>query len=186
MGTQASETIARDHIVLTTLYHPPDISDVPFTPDHILDVTLSAEPDSNRQPTITLEGYDAPARIAPGDLLRVALYWHAMPHATPSSPERISLGDYKVFIHILSPTGDVIAQTDSKPVYWFYPTNTWQPGEHIRDEHVLALSPDIPRGNYRIAVGMYDPQSGERLEARDAQGNRLPERRIILQTLSVR
>jgi len=184
MGTQASETVARDYVALTTLYHPSDISLVPFTPDHILDVTLNA--DSDRHPTIALEGYDAPERIAPGDLLRVALYWHAMPHAASSPAEDTSLGDYKVFIHILSPPGDVIAQEDSKPVYWFYPTNTWQPGEYIRDEHVLALSPDIPRGNYQIMVGMYDPQSGERLEVRDAQGNRLSERRIMLQTLRVR
>jgi hypothetical protein len=195
------DPVARDHLVLTTLYHPPDISATPFTPDHALQMMLGLNEDSARYP-IALLGYDAPKRVAPGDTVRVALYWHAR-HASSfddaqddaaarGSPEDDQAsataipGDYKVFVHILSSEGEMIALEDSKPVYWFYPTNQWKPGDYIRDEHILALSPDTPRGDYWITVGMYDPQSGERLEVRDEHDTPMPEQRIPLQRLKVR
>ncbi len=195
------DPVARDHLVLTTLYHPPDISANPFTPDRALQMTLGLNEDRAHHP-IALLGYDAPKRVAPGDTVRVALYWYARrarsfddaqdDAATLGSPEddqasgTVISGDYKVFVHILSSEGEMIALEDSKPVYWFYPTNQWKPGDYIRDEHILALSPDTPRGDYWITAGMYDPQSGERLEVRDEHGTPMPEQRIPLQRLKVR
>jgi hypothetical protein len=185
------DTIVQDHLVLTTLYHPPDISPVPFTPDHTLRVTLGTSEGDDAHHPIALVGYDAPERVAPGDTVRIALYWHASQEGkggTARADGQPIAGDYKVFVHILSSKGEMVALEDSKPVYWFYPTNTWKSGEYIRDEHVLALSPDIPRGDYWITVGMYDPESGERLEIRAAQDSSdiTPDQRIMLQRLKIR
>ncbi len=183
----SEDTVVQDHLILTTLYHPPDISPVPFTPDHTLRVTLGTSEGDDAHHPIALVGYDAPERAAPGDTIRIALYWHTPQKGGDDGAtidgQPIS-GDYKVFVHILSPEGEMVALEDSKPVYWFYPTNMWKPGEYIRDEHVLALSPDIPRGDYWITVGMYDPESGERLEIR--ADDITPDQRIKLQRLKIR
>jgi len=126
---------------------------------------------------VALIGYDAPERATPGDAFRVALYWHARA-AVP--------GDYTVFVHLLEANGAVVAQTDGKPVWWTFPTNQWEPGHYIRDEHILELAADMPRGDYTLAVGMYDAETGTRLNVTDAQGALLPDERIELRIVKVR
>jgi hypothetical protein len=116
-------------------------------------------------------------RVAPGGELRVALYWRAL--------RPIPL-DYKVFVHLLAPGDSLIAQDDSEPVAWSYPTTDWQPGETIRDEHVLIIDPSVPRGDYLLFAGLYDPATGDRPPVRDAAGNALAERRVPLQQVQVR
>lgn len=161
--------IEETRLVLTALNHPPTISTVPLTPDHPLEATFGDE--------IELRGYDAQERITPGETLRVALYWHTL-HAVPV--------DYKVFVHLLGP-GDVpIAQDDGIPVGWTYPTASWQPGETIRDEHLLAIDPSTPRGDYRLIVGLYDPDTGERPAVHDAVGDEIVNRLVTLQQIQVR
>lgn len=164
-----STEAAQDALVLATLEHPPDVSRAPIAMDAPADVTLGD--------AIALRGYDAPPRLAPGETLRVALLWHAL--AAPAA-------DYKVFVHLLAPDGQVPVQDDAKPVYWFYPTPQWQPGDYIRDEHVLALPTDLPRGDYTLAVGMYAEATAARLPARAADGALLPDERIVLHIVQVR
>ncbi len=154
-----------------TLPVPPAVGTAEPAPDHPLTIAL--------ENGISLIGYDAPAAFTAGTTatLRVALYWHA---AQPLP------ADYKVFIHLLTADNQVLAQDDAQPVAWTYPTTKWQAGEYIRDEHALLLPPDFPRGDYRIAIGIYDPATGTRLTPRDAAGTPLPDQRVILQSLPVR
>jgi hypothetical protein len=70
-------------------------------------------------------------------------------------------GDYTVFVHLLA-DGDKVAQLDTRPCGGECPTNTWQPGEIVVDRYQLALAPDTPPGPYRLAVGLYLLNSGER------------------------
>lgn len=50
--------------------------------------------------------------------------------------------------------GDLVAQSDfTAPVYGWYPTSQWQPGEVVRDDHLLEVPPD--RTVRTIFVGMY-------------------------------
>ena len=56
-----------------------------------------------------------------------------------------------------------LAQRDGQPVQWMRPTSTWQPGERITDRYGMLLPDDLPVGSYTIAVGLYDPVSGQRL-----------------------
>jgi hypothetical protein len=139
-----------DALRLTSITHPPNVSRTPIPVDHPLDARFGGA-----DGPIGLRGYDAPTRVAPGDAVRIALHWVA--HA------RIAT-DYTVFVHLLSPAGEVVAQDDAKPVYWFYPTTEWAPGDYVRDEHVVELPPDLPQGDYTIAVGLYDAETGERAE----------------------
>jgi hypothetical protein len=72
--------------------------------------------------------------------------------------------DYTVFVHLVSPNDQLLAQHDGQP-WWKVPlpTSTWQPGEELRDEHRLRLPPDLAPGTYRLQVGAYDWQTLERL-----------------------
>ncbi|MEM7130622.1 MAG: hypothetical protein AAF702_30135 [Chloroflexota bacterium] len=71
--------------------------------------------------------------------------------------------DYHVFVHILSPDGDLIAQRDGQPVQWMRPTSTWEEGEFIIDRYGLLLPEGATAGLYGIRIGLYDPVSGQRL-----------------------
>jgi len=42
------------------------------------------------------------------------------------------------------------------------------PGDKIIDRHVIWPAPDAPAGNYSLIVGLYRPDTGERLPVLDA------------------
>ncbi|MBI5650589.1 MAG: hypothetical protein HZC40_09120 [Chloroflexi bacterium] len=106
-------------------------------------------------------GYDLQSR-------ELILHWHAR-----ARPEK----NYHVFVHIVDARGQLVAQTDGAPRGNRYPTRIWDAGERVPDAHALNVAP----GKYTIRVGMYDPISGERLPAFDAQGNELPNRAITFE-----
>jgi hypothetical protein len=108
------------------------------------------ESDSSR--IAILDDAIAPAsEITP--TLTLTLTWQAMAPVA---------GDYTVFVHILAPDGARIAQGDSRPCDGECPTNTWQPGEIVVDRHELALPLDASAPPYRLAVGLYLLDSGQR------------------------
>lgn len=114
----------------------------------------------------TLQGPDAT-----GPALTVLLYWE---------PLARSAVDYTVFVHLTgapnpatgSPLWD---QDDHRPLDGFASTLTWEPGTLYRDPYHLLGSPEVrlAPGMYTLEVGLYDPQSGERLPVYDAAGNLL-------------
>lgn len=103
---------------------------------------------------IRLSGYGLLPETSPGSELLLALRWETLQTVDE---------DYHVFVHLLNQEGSRLAQRDGQPVQWTRPTSTWQPGEEIIDRYGLLLSPDLPHGDYTIAVGLYEPESGQRL-----------------------
>jgi hypothetical protein len=81
--------------------------------------------------------------------------------------------DYTVFVHLLDGDGNVVAQADGPPVGGDYPTSLWAPDETIVEERVLDVE-NLSSGVYELALGMYLLETGDRLPATDAEGNRLP------------
>lgn len=80
--------------------------------------------------------------------------------------------NYKVFIHIGpalvgAVATSAVAQTDGEPVAGDRPTASWQPNEPIIDAHAVWLKPDTPPGTYPIWIGLYDPQTNQRLKLAD-------------------
>jgi hypothetical protein len=54
-------------------------------------------------------------------------------------------------------------QWDSVPAAGDAPTSGWLPGEIIEDRFHVPMLKDAPPWKYDIFVGMYDPQTGQRL-----------------------
>jgi hypothetical protein len=71
--------------------------------------------------------------------------------------------DYTVFVHTLAEGDTKAAQRDSYPCDGECPTGSWQPGQIILDRHQFDLLPDAPAGPYRLAVGFYLLDTGERV-----------------------
>ena len=65
------------------------------------------------------------------------------------------------------------------------PTTGWLPGEVLEDPYRIPVPSDAPPGAYQIEIGMYDPDTLERLPARDADGNRLAQDRILLTEIEI-
>ncbi len=104
----------------------------------------------------TVLGYDlAGGLVAPSQVIDLTLYWRARAETAQS---------YKLFVHALDAEGRIVAQVDSVPVSGRRPTTGWLPGEVIADRYAMALPGDLPAGPYRLAVGLYHSESGERLK----------------------
>lgn len=109
--------------------------------------------------------------VNPGDTLTVVLVWEADAELE---------GNYAVFCHFVSPSGDLIAQRDGPPIYGVRPTPSWRAGEVIEDGRDIFLSEELPFGEYELSVGMYDPETMQRLPVHNPAGQRLPADRIVL------
>jgi hypothetical protein len=118
---------------------------------------------------IRLAGYDLREEA---DALDLTLWWVA---------QRQPLIDYTVFLHLFDPADEsnIITQTDAMPRQGSYPTTGWLAGEVVSDTIRLSLS-DVPPGEYRLALGLYDLATRDRLAAITPDGVSLPDGRFIL------
>ncbi len=110
---------------------------------------------------IALVGYDlSDATPAPGDVLALRLYWQAVQRPT------INLS---LFVHLI-PAGETTpaVQIDGSPVSEKRLPLTWDdPDEVLLGEIALALPPDLPPGEYTLALGLYDFTTGVRWSLAD-------------------
>lgn len=111
---------------------------------------------------VILEGYRLiDEEVKAGDIVRLIVHWRAEEEVE----ER-----YKVFVHLLDEEGRLVAQRDSEPVGGMRPTTGWEVGEEIEDRYGILLPGDLAPGKYELVVGMYEPESGERLPIMDKGG----------------
>ncbi len=102
------------------------------------------------------------------------LHWRAQQHM---------FTDYKIFVHVFDPaTGVPVTQDDSRPRREAYPTIYWSPGEILADRVPVSLQGVSP-GNYGVAIGIYDPLTGERLFVVRDDGVAVDDGRYILEDL---
>lgn len=117
---------------------------------------------------LALEGYGL--RREAGSL-HLDVVWHAL-----ADPPR----DYKSFVHVYDPaTGEIVAQVDSMPRNYTYPTTQWAAGEFVAETLALDLS-EVPSATYRLGIGWYDPETGDRLAASGPGGTHWPDDRVVL------
>jgi hypothetical protein len=107
--------------------------------------------------------------------IHVALRWQVLvPDGAPST----------IFVHLYDGTGKLVAQHDGPPAMNFIPPSLWQAGDIIHDIHTIPLDTPLPPGSYRLATGLYDPVSGERLPVATNQSP-LPDNIFTLQQLNL-
>ncbi len=130
----------------------------------------------NLEEGISLLGYELSATsLEPGEELRLTLYWQT---------ERRLREEYMIFVHLLNKENVSAGLGDSPPMRGIYPTIYWQEGERVADEHRFQVADDAPPGRYLLEVGIYSPQSGERLAVLDEGGEAIDDR-IILDYIQV-
>jgi hypothetical protein len=94
--------------------------------------------------------------LEPGDTLELVLYWELL-----EKPAR----QYTIFAHLLDAVGQVVAGFDANE----YPTSFWSEdgGERLLSYMSLPLARDLPPGEYKLEIGVYNQSSGERLPVLD-------------------
>jgi 4-amino-4-deoxy-L-arabinose transferase-like glycosyltransferase len=107
---------------------------------------------------IALTGY----RFEPTeDYIRMTVAWQA---------QAAHLPDYTVFSQLLdAETNERLAGVDTQPLKGEWPTSRWVKGEVVVDDYFIAVPPDFPPGFYKVIVGLYRPESGERLTLAEGQ-----------------
>ena len=106
------------------------------------------------QPSPARQGGLLPCTPAPLLPCPIPLLWRAEAE-TPT--------DYRVFVHLVDAAGNIVAQSDAAPAGWARPTTGWLPGEYVLDTHTLTLPATLPAGPLSLRVGLYDPDTGQRL-----------------------
>ena len=109
----------------------------------------SQEVSANFGDVITLLGYEAQPQES-GDTLALTLFWRV---------ERAAPAPVRPFVHLEDRWGSRWGQADPTS----YPAEQWQVGEVIVQHVRVPLRPGTPPGQYRLRVGLFDEQTGERL-----------------------
>ena len=133
--------------------------EAPQTADRQLDIPLQNPENGD---TITLLAYSLLGdRLAAGDIAQITLFWKA---------DRTPVRRYKVFLHLLDEGNHIVGQRDAEPGGGARLTDRWEPGEVVIDNYGLPIHPATPPGEYRLEVGMYDAETGQRLLAAGDEG----------------
>ena len=121
--------------------------------------------------TVSLWGYDLTPQMAePGDTVKIALCWRA---------ERQMEEDYTVFVHLVDEEGTIWGQQDNEPEGGFYHTSFWDVGESLTDQYELAIDQSTPPGEYRIEIGMYVLETGQRLLVVDERTQTADDKAVL-------
>ncbi len=116
-----------------------------------------------------------PIRITSGSAITLTLFWQ------PLHYRKIN---YTVFVHIVGPDGQIVAQVDRQPVNGAIPTTMWHDDETIVDSYTLQIPAGAPAGAYQIRTGMYDLATLQRLPV--SRNERQTGDSITLATLAVK
>jgi hypothetical protein len=111
-----------------------------------VDLTIDRESGARFGEHITLQRYALNSEtIGRGDALQIRLEWQT---------DALLDKRYKVFVQLLDANGVLVAQRDSEPGGGLALTTTWMPDTTVVDRHALLI--DLPPGEYRLIVGLYD------------------------------
>jgi hypothetical protein len=94
-----------------------------------------------------------------GDVIEVPVLWQSLGSGHAS---------YSVFVHLKDMDNNIVDQDDRPPMV---STDSWVKNQVILDQHTLTMPKP---GQYEVAIGLYDPQTGVRLPMVSAEGVPLP------------
>ncbi|HDQ71523.1 MAG TPA: hypothetical protein ENN19_05430 [Chloroflexi bacterium] len=165
----------QQHVGYTPIWVPQSASFVAYrlepdspTPETATDVQFAGD--------ISLQGYDlnvsADQPDGSGHRIGLYLYWQSGDEITES---------LKVFVHVFDAQGALVAQDDAVPAQWTRDTRDWTPGESIVDFHMIQLPVSATSDSYEIAVGLYNPATGERRPVHSSRDNQVTLTQIQLE-----
>lgn len=102
--------------------------------------------------SFNLRGYTLENSPRRGEMLRIKLFWQTL-----KKPEQ----DFAIFLHVVGRHGQRYSQSDL-----VLPTSTWERNRFITTEVAVPLALNMPDEPSTIVIGLYDPQTGQRLSAR--------------------
>jgi len=105
---------------------------------------------------VALRGWRSAGPTRAGEPLAVHLVWHSL-EPVPR--------DWTVFVHLVAPDGRIAAESNSRPRGGALPFPAWTPGDWVDDRHALPLPAGLPPGEYRLVVGLYQPERDDRRQA---------------------
>jgi hypothetical protein len=88
--------------------------------------------------------------LRPGKTLNVTTYWQVIDQPPPF---------LTTFVHLLDSAGQIVAQTDRQSVL----ADTLQPGDVFMQLHSIDLPAELQSGPYRLSIGLYSSETGQRL-----------------------
>lgn len=109
---------------------------------------------------VRLLSFDLPAsRFSPGGTLEVTLYWQTQAVTTT----------HTVFVHILDANDNLVAQADAPLANTPCADISQFSAEAIVTCYPIPLPDTLAAGQYHLAVGIYDSNSGRRLATAEGQ-----------------
>jgi hypothetical protein len=87
--------------------------------------------------------------------------------------------DNLLFVHVLNEDGQRVAQVDVPPAGPDTPGGAWQAGQTVDYTHTIPLAADLPPGRYRVALGVYDPRTLQRLTLRGGTPESSPDTLLL-------
>ena len=114
---------------------------------------------------IRLVGYDlSDETVGAGETVQLRLFWQ--------TDERPPI-DYSMFVHVYpNDSYDIATQHDGSPVSAQRGTSTWDDPDEVLISEIISLTmpTETTPGDYRLAIGLYDLNSGQRLDTTDPNG----------------
>lgn len=96
-----------------------------------------------------------------GNRLRVDLTWQA---------DRDTASEYKTSVRLKDAAGEVVAQSDTLPMYGYFPSTAWPVGQGWLDHRWLDLPDDIAPGRYTVEVVLYTEEPSAELGTASVPG----------------
>jgi tetratricopeptide (TPR) repeat protein len=100
---------------------------------------------------IELIGYD----IKHGKKPEITYYWKATDNINK---------DWTAFVHFIEPNGRIAFQNDHLLFSGGKPSTHWVKGEFYKERLKIVIPQGLKSGTYSIRIGLWDPETGERLK----------------------
>jgi serine/threonine-protein kinase len=125
---------------------------IPLTFGQVITLQISSGSvislDVNLGNLITLDSADLPRdTLQPGESLQVTLRWKSRVNSVGQA--------FKVFVHLIGPTGNLANQIDQEPEEGRAPTTAWSKDVVVQDRYTLEVPRGAARGTYQLRVGLY-------------------------------
>lgn len=115
--------------------------------------------------------YDIPKEVVAGSPLEFTLYWELL-----GGMDRM----YSVFSHLIDEKWSMCGQSDGLPRFEEGLVESWTEGRVVEDRRMIEVPANIPEGNYRIEIGVYSPETMERLKVKDTEEGHSDDRVLTL------